>query len=415
MKQIAYTAILVFLTIIQTKAQPQKLFFDPTYATGIPQSRIFDEIKYIPLETKRESLFGRINQLIVTEKYFVILDNDTEAIYFFNEEGKFVRKFKNRGYNIRSIRFDKNRNALLITGINKNFSPFQKDVQAALDNPVSNSSVKYARAIYYDLDDGSFGNIEVVKNFDIVLANPYIFNRNQWVYSYIYANKNWPEAQDYELKVSDGHNTQATYFPYNRKTSSIYYGNPESISFYKTAQDSTLLFTRPFNYHIYQLTPDSVKELYTVVLPAANTIPTTFFSETFSSRTALEDYKTKNSGFAWGVNNVIDLDRYLFFSLDFFRSFRERNFIFEKKSAQFFNLSKLTADSTNAFLPVTGYSIQYSDKDYLYSSTSSTAMFQNKNSNQKRNPAYDARMKRYFEEGKTDDNPVIIVLKPKTN
>lgn len=411
--------ILIFLLLLSVYvdlgAQSQKLYFDPSHSTGIPQSRIFDEIKYIPLETKRESLFGRINQLIVTEKYFVILDRDTEAIYFFDKAGKFVRKFKNRGYDFRSIRYDENRNALFITGMNKNFRPFQKDIQAALDNPVSNSSIKYARAIYYDLDDGRFGDIEVLKNFDIVLANPHIFNRNQWVYSYIYANRSWQDTTDHELKISDGINTISAYFPYNRKTSSIYYGNPERISFYRDANDSTLLFTRPFNYHIYQLTPDSVKELYTVILPAANTIPASFFSENFGTRSALEDYKMKNAGFAWGVNNVMNLDRYLFFSLDFFRSFRERNFIFDKKTNQFYNLNKLTADSTNAFLPVTGFGIQYNDKSYLYSSTSSTAMFQNKDANLKRNPQYDAVMKHYFEERKKDDNPVIIMLKPKTN
>lgn len=415
MKKSVTALILIILAIHPVFSQPQKLYFEPSHATGIPQSRIFDEIKYIPLETKRESLFGRINQLIVTEDYFVILDRDTEAIYFFDKTGKFVKKFRNRGYDIRSMRYDEKRNALFIAGLNKNFSPFQKDIQAALDNPVSNSSVKYARAIYYDLDDNRFGDMEILRNFDIVLANPYIFNKDQWVYSYIYANRNWQDTIDYELKVSDGHNTIGTYFPYNRKTSSIFYGNPERISFFRTADDSTLLFTRPFNYNIYMLSPDTVRELYTIILPAASTIPASFYSQTFGSRSALEDYKMKNSGFAWGVDNVIDRDRYLFFSLDFFRSFRERNFIFDKKSKQFFNLSRLTADSTNAYLPVTGNSIQYSDKDYLYSSTSSIAMFQNRDANQKRNPVYNDVMKHYFENHKKDDNPVIIALKPKSD
>lgn len=396
-------------------AQPQKLFFNPSYAGGIPQSRLFDEVKYIPLETKRESLFGRISQLIVTEKYFIILDNDTEAIYFFDKAGKFIKKYRNKGFDIRSIRYNESRNALLITGLNKNFSPFQKDIQAVLDNPVNNSSVKYARAIYYDLSDVKAQKTEVVKNFDIVLANPHIFNKNKWVYSYIYANKNWPDAQDYELKVYDGQKTIATYFPYNRKTSSVFYSNPEKISFYKSTDSATLLFTRPFRYSIYKLMQDSIQELYTVVLPAANTIPANFFSENFESRSALEDYKMKNSGYAWGISNVYDVNRYLFFGLDFFRSYRERNFVFDKKTTQFYNLSKITGDSLNAFLPVTGNYIQASYKNYIYSSISSTSMFQNKASNEKRNPRYSAELAHYFAKGRQDDNPVIVALKPKTN
>lgn len=415
MKTVLLVGLLWVFCFQHALAQPRKLYFEPSIATGIPQSKIFDEVNYIPLETKRESLFGRINQLIVTEKYFVILDNDTDAIYFFDKKGKFIKKYKNRGYDIRSIRYNKNRDALFIAGVNKNFSPYQKDIQAALDNPVSNSSVKYARAIYYYLDDVKEENIEVVKNLDIVLAYPHIFNKDQWVYSYIYANKSWPDTSDYELKVSDGSKTIATYFPYNRKTSSIYYGNPERISFHRSFDDATVLFTRPFNYSIYQLTPDSVKELYNIVLPAANTVPPSFFSENFGSRSALEDYKMKNSGFAWGIDNVVDHNRYLFFSLDFFRSYRERNFIFDKNTNQFFNLNKLNADSVNAFLPVMGYSIQSADQDYLYSSVSSASMFQNRDANQRRSPKYNDVVKHYFEEGKNDDNPVIIVLKPKTN
>lgn len=415
MRSVIFCFLLFFWSCSAAFGQPQKLYFEPSTAIGIPQSRVFDEIKYVPLETKRESLFGRINKLIVTEKYFVILDNDTQAIYFFDKNGKFVKKYKNRGYDFRSILYDANRNALFISGLSKNFSPFQKDVQAALDDPVHNSSVKYARAIYYDLTDAKEAKTETLKNFDIVLANPFIFNTNQWVYSYIYANKNWPDTQDYELKVSDGHSTLASYFPYNRKTSSIFYSKPESISFYNTFSPQTLLFTRPFNYNIYQLTPDTVKELYSIILPAANTIPASFFTENFSSRSSLENYKMKNSGFAWGVNNVMDLQRYLFFSLDFFRSFRERNFIFDKKTNQFFNLNKLSADSVNAFLPVVGFGVQYYDKDYIYSSTSSATMFQNKKANERRVPNYDPVLKQYFEERKQDDNPVIIMLKPKKN
>lgn len=413
MRQVLLLFFIFQWSFFTSFGQPQKLYFEPSTAIGIPQSKIFDEIKYIPLETKRESLFGRINKLIVTKEYFVILDNDTQAIYFFDKNGRFVKKYRNRGYDFRSIVYDEKRNALFISGLSRNFSPFQKDVQAVLDDPVHNSSVKYSRALYYDLTDAKEAKTEIIKDFDIALANPFIFNTDQWVYSYIYANRNWSDTQDFELKVSNGHSVVASYFPYNRKTSTIFYSKPESISFYPTFNSETLLFTRPFNYNIYQLSPDSVKELYTIILPAANTIPASFFTENFSSRTSLEDYKMKHSGFAWGVNNVMDLDRYLFFGLDYFRNFRERNFIFDKKTNQFFNLNKLSADSTNGFLPVVGFGIQYYDKEYLYSSTSSAAMFQNKKTNERRSPNYDPVVKQYFEERKQDDNPVIIMLKPK--
>ena len=413
MQNILRTFILVILTVIQAQAQPKKLYFDPTYAAGMPQSRLFSEIKYIPLETTKESVFGRISRLVVTEQYFIILDNDTEAIYFFDKSGKFIKKYVERGYDISNIAYDMSRNAIFITGRNKNYSPSQKEIQAAIDDPLNNSLKKYSRAVYYDLEDVTAEKIKPLKDFDIVMASPRQFNKDQWVYSYIYANKNWKSSEDYELKIHDGHKTIGAFFPYNRKTSSIYFGSPERISFFNTLENSNLLFTRPYHYTIYQLSPDSVKELYTVIMPAANTIPNSFFQENFDSRAKLEDYKTKNSGYVWGIDNVIDLKDYLFFSLDFFRSYRERNFLFEKKTNQFINLNKITADSTNAFLPVMGYGVQYNDGEYLYSSISSTAMFQNQVNNAARNPRYDETIKSYFEKSKPSANPVIIALKPK--
>lgn len=413
MKNLLFLLILVVFTINQSPAQAKKLYFDPTYATGMPQSKLFTEINYTPLQTTKESLFGRINQLVVTDNYFIVLDNDTQAIYFFDRKGNFIKKFVDRGYNIRGIAYDKKRNALFITESSKSYSPSQKEIQAALDDPVNNSAKKYSRAVYYDLSDVKAEKIKPLKDFDIVMANPRAFNSNQWVYSYIYANKSWKSAEDYELKISDGNKVTGAYFPYNRKTSSVYYGSPERISFFSTNDNSTLLFTRPYHYNIYQLTPDSVKEMYSVIMPAANTLPNSFFTENFDSRAKLEDYKMKNSGFVWGIDRVVDLNNYLFFSLDFFRSFRERNFMFDKKTAQFFNLSKITSDSTNAFLPVMGFGIQYNDGNYLYSSISSTSMFQSKESNLARNLQYSEVLKNYFENGKSSDNPVIIELKPK--
>lgn len=413
MKYIALFIVCSLFISATAVSQPQKLYFEPSTASGIAASAIFEEINYIPLETKRASLFGRISQLIVTDQYFVIYDTDTKAIYFFFKDGKFDKKFKFRRYHIRYIFYDAAKDALLISGINKNYSPSKKDIQAMIDDPVNNNSIKYTRAIYYYLSGDKKGHTEVVKDFDIALANPYALGDGKWVYSYIYANPSWPNTEDYELKISDGHRIIKSYFPYNRKTSSVYYGKPDNISFYKSGNDNNLLFTRPFHYDIYRLTPDTITSLYTVVLPAQNTIPNTFFDENFSSRSSLEDFKVKNLGLAWGIDNVIDQDRYLFFSLDFFRNFRGRNFIFDKKTTMFYNQNRLRSDSANNYLPVLGWTIQASDKDHIYTSVSSASMFQNKSSNEKRDPKYGPVLEKYFSEGSREDNPVIIELKPK--
>ncbi|MFV0604797.1 MAG: 6-bladed beta-propeller [Niabella sp.] len=406
-------ALLLLHSIIW--AQPQKLYFDPAYAQGMPQSKIFDSIQYIPLETTKESLLGRVSQLVVTGEYIIVLDNDTKAIYFFDWHGKFIKKYSDRKYDIKSIFYSKEKNALFISELNKNYSPSKREIQDALDNPLNNQAVKNTRAVYYYLDDVLAEKIIPLKDFDIAVLNPVAFNHKLWVYSHIYANKNWENKEDFELKISDGKEIIATYFPYNKKTSSLYYGRPERIPFFKTANKTSLLFTRPYRYTVYELTPDSVAERYTIILPSSNTIPNTFYSQSFDTRSKLEDFKMNNPGLVWGIENVVDTKAYLFFGLDIYRSFRDRNYLFEKKTAQFFNLSKIAADSTNAFLPVASYGIQYYDEDYLYSSTSSASMFNNKDANASRNPQYNEVITKYFTNSKSSANPVVIVLKPKSN
>lgn len=395
-------------------AQPQKLYFDQAYATGAPQSAVFDEVNYIPLETNRESVFGRINQLIVTHKYFIIWDTDTDAIYFFDKEGKFLKKLSDKRNTIKSIQLDKNKNALLIVQLSKSYLPSQKQIQSALDNPFKNSALKYYKSFYYDLNDINAAKTSPIKNLDFIMANPIILNSKYWAFSYIYANKGWDDITDYELKVSDGNKIVQSFFPYSRQKSSIFYGSPQKISFYNTLNPSYLLFTRPFNYSIYKFSMDTLIEAYQVVFPMANTLPNSFFTQNFESRKAFEDYKQKNAGFVWGLDNIVEFKNLLFFSIDTWRSFNERNFILNKTTNQFLNYNKISADSSNYFLPPTGYRVQYFDENYLYSSVPSSSMFQSYESSKTRNVQYPPTLKVFFEKAKQTDNPVIIQIKPKT-
>ncbi|RZK54342.1 MAG: 6-bladed beta-propeller [Pedobacter sp.] len=68
------------------------LRIDPQSARGAAVSQIFDEVKFIPLETTKESLFGNIAQLKVAGNKLIIYDYDTKAVLLFSNEGKFITK-----------------------------------------------------------------------------------------------------------------------------------------------------------------------------------------------------------------------------------------------------------------------------------------------------------------------------------
>ncbi len=414
MKKILY-AILGLVIANTAVAQPKTLYFDPNYATGAPVSKIFEEVTYIPLETTKESLFGYIGHLVVTEDYFIVLDFDTNTIYFFNKNGKFVKKYENKKYSLKSIQYMADKNALYIAGMNKNFNPTSKELQAIMENPMDRKLNKFAQVWHFPLKDIQNAKTEEIKNFDIVLTNPVPFNNNSWVFSNIYANKNAADSIDYEIKISNGKNVEKMFLPYNRYKAGLFTSRPGSAIFSQTGYEDTLLFARPYDYHVYQLTPDSIRVLYKIILPYENSLPQSFYSLTFNTRGEYDDYRQKYAAYVWGLQGLITYKNLLFFNLDFFRSPRDRRFVFDNTTSQFYNLSKITGDSTNAFLPVMGNNFQYNDNNYLYTSVASSHMFNNKENTAKRNPVYNDVMKNYFDKSNSSSNPVIIQLKPKAS
>lgn len=406
-----FVALFSLMTYVAGGQSPQTLYFDPASTIGAPASRIFESITYIPLETTKQSLFGQISRLVVTQQYFIVFDYDTQGLYFFDKSGKFVKKYKDDKYTIGTMQFFEKENALYLLQMNRNFRPTEQEIDELIRNPFSKNNRKYARAVLYDLSDIQKEQIKEIPDFTIYMANPYYFNSKEWVYSIVLEDKDAKDSVDYELKVSDGNKILRSYFPY-AKTNSPYLADPGNIEFFPTNKANTLYFTRPYNYSIFQFTSDSITALYNFVLPFENTVPKTFFSKQFRSRNELREYKQTNPGYVWKINGLVPFNNYLFFSLDYQK--RDRRFLFDRNSNRFYNVNRITPDSSNAFLPIMGWNIQYYDNTALYSSISSDAMFRSKETEQNKKPVYSELLKTYFDKSKSTANPVIIILKPLT-
>lgn len=405
-----FTALFLLMTYVAGGQSPQTLYFDPASSIGAPASKIFESITYIPLETTKQSLFGQIGSLVVTPQYFIIYDYDTRALYFFDKLGKFVKKYKDEKYNIVNMRWMEKENLLYLMQINKNFRPTRQEIEVLLQNPFTKKNEKYGRSVFYHLNNIQSEQITEIPDFYIFLANPIPFAANHWAYSLMLADKNAKDSVDYELKISDGTKTIGNYFPYAKRTSS-YLLNPTIIDLALGDEANTLFFTRPYSYSIYKLTTDSVSKLYNLVLPFENTVPKTFFTKEFSSGNELSEYTQSNPGIVWRISGLVPISNYLFFELGYQK--RDRFFLFNRNTNRFYNVNKITADSANAYLPVMGWRFQYYDKEALYSSISSDAMFRSKEAEQNKKPVYSELVKTYFEKSKSSANPVIIILKPR--
>lgn len=406
-------AILFLLIHYLASGQNAKeLYFQPIYAGGLPISKIFEEVNYIPLQTNNKCLFGKIKKLIVSDAYFIIWDTDTNAIYFFNKKGEFVKKYRPPNCNIKSVQLDKKRNAIFISGSNKNFDFSPVEIEKMLEDPINKTFARFTWSAYYDLNNVQDEKVEKLKGFSLSLIDPTIFNGQWWAYSYVFSNRKFNDKTDNELKVYDGEKPIREYFLYNKKNDAFYY-KPERVSFFPTNDTASLLFTRPYQYNIYRLTKDSASILYRLILPMENSLPKAFFTHPFHTRNDILQYKELNGSIVWDIANVYKIQNLLFFSLNYNKSWRDRNFLFDESTGRFYNTSKISGDSTNAYLPVLISNIQFADDEYLYSSATSGTMFLSKDNNQLRNPKYSPVMQKYFEAGKRTDNPVIIQLKLK--
>lgn len=399
------------ISCIGTSAQSKTLYIDPSKTVGAPASRIFDDIRFIPLETTRKSIFGAIRQLVVTDSLFIILDNDTNALYFFSKQGKFILKYKIKRYRIRDIQLDRTKNALLIFSINKNYNIPSVKVQEYLESDSQKDISKYAKATWFFLDDVMAEKTEDLTNFRYAFTNPVRFDKDKFAASFIKAKRSNRDTLDYQLKIINNTDVLQNYFPYNKKTETIYYFSGASqCSIIPTQNDSVLFITRPFLYEIYKLTPSSIQETYKLMLPMDNAIPASFFNMNFSSRGEMDTYKMEHSSYASKIENVISFNNLLFFDLNLFRGYNR--YIFDNKTNLIYDYNKITPDSSSYFLPVSG-TIKGFDSSHIYLSFSAKTMLNSKKSNEYRSPQYNNVLTNFFTNGKESNNPVLIQLKPK--
>lgn len=135
---------LIFLSAFINQASGQKistidsskvisLRIDPSNAKGAKVSEVFKNVKFIPLETTKESLFGNIDILEVCPGYFVIYDFDTNSILVFESNGRFHVKITEKDFDDSSgkpnetalynfkIKNERNKPVILVEFANNNY------------------------------------------------------------------------------------------------------------------------------------------------------------------------------------------------------------------------------------------------------------------------------------------------------
>lgn len=77
--------------------------------------QVFSDIEFIPLETTAASMFGFIDDIIIMEDKYIILDRTDSKVMIYDKEGKYVSSFENPENNFRFIQIvlDNNTNQIV--------------------------------------------------------------------------------------------------------------------------------------------------------------------------------------------------------------------------------------------------------------------------------------------------------------
>lgn len=242
-----------------SKNSPQIIRIDPNSAIAETETILFDSIRYVTLETTKQSEFSMISQLTIISDRYVILDGNLDIILIFDKNGKFIKK---------------------IVPLEKNEVPFAVIYDYIVnegDKTIVYRSAQTYDSHVYDLD-GNFLRKETKKN--AVKETALIKNVEAKYYDY---NKNILKAEDkgYPNLITFDRKTGAKIESYLHFDPNVVESKEllSSSRFFYRSDDDFLLFNQPYHNTIYQLSCDGkLTEKYKLILPMENSIPQDFLT-----------------------------------------------------------------------------------------------------------------------------------------
>lgn len=108
-RRITYLILTLVLVSCTPRSKPDKGDIEKDATTQIDLSRkdksslydFFSRVEVIPLETNERSLLqfqlGEPDQVVIKNNHYYFLDESQDAIFIFNDKGRFVKKFDKRG------------------------------------------------------------------------------------------------------------------------------------------------------------------------------------------------------------------------------------------------------------------------------------------------------------------------------
>ncbi|HEY9535715.1 MAG TPA: 6-bladed beta-propeller [Mucilaginibacter sp.] len=381
---------------------------DPSNAMGGNVSDFFSKVDYIPLETTKESLFGSISQLQITDDYYIIFDYNTHAILIFTKAGKFHAKIKSsesspiNNFSLnkwtKQIAFSRDRYKTL-TYCNydgKVVNSIKLGGETAKDEVGNYSGLNlfspdkgFTNSWYSDVDSAS-------KDYRVYYRSLIVFaNANHKIYGY-----GLPFT-----KAERGLQTLST-------------GGQWPISDFGV--DTAFFYSKAYDSSIYTITPNAITLSYKFIFPLSASLPSDFLSNTDYNKNRIEWIEKHNQAI-YCLTNFFRIGNNLIFRTGIWGGSKEDNLIYNLKTGTTIAYKHIQQDERSYFMPIydqTGWTFDnrgiLACKDgCLYTSVSAVGMFKAYKDNAEQKVKYPAALAEYFKTGSIKDNPAILVLKLK--
>jgi len=416
LKNTLFVLLFCFFLSIVSKAQISKidssemvtLRIDPESSRGAAVSRFFEEVNFIPLETTKESLFGSINQMSVTEDCFIIFDWDTKSVLIFNKSGKFKTRI-----NASKVENPEDKKET------QNFYGINLKTENGVVSIQINTG-KYNN--YFDLN-GKFIK-RVLTEKDVDTDREYLKFKEGTKIDENHLYKKDKDSSYYEIAILKNKKEVGIYFPYQAdryKNDEFLSAGGDAITNYGLENEK--FFRRSYDYNIYKITPEKLFLAYRFIFPINNSIPIDFMENPVYKKKRIAFFE-KNKDIFYSLSNAYKIGNLLFFKVHnmAWNTQQKTALIYHLKTTELTSIKDLEPDSLSSYLPITDAGFHYDfsnrgflgyDNGYLYTSYSSLAMFTFKEQSTGNKATYPPLLTDYFKTGNKKNNPVIIQLKPK--
>ena len=273
---------------------------------------------------------------------------------------------------------------------------YKYDLNGNLIEKIKNTEPKSNKIIYFFEKEG----IQILSNYEI-------------------------DNLIYEIVLLQNGKILSKYFPHERDYTlhDQYMGSPKVIV--NSGSKDEVFYKRPYDYGIYKITPDGLRLDIRFIFPDEHSLPIDFVSNGIYKNKKIEYIQQNRSAF-YGINNLFRIGENQFFSvscMDISKN-NKRDFILNLKDGKVISIADIEPDALSSYLPITTlglnpefffHGFHLYKEGYLYNSIPSVDMISLKLQSRRENTQYGALLDGFFKKQQKDDNPIIVILKPKGN